>query len=57
MALYFGNQEVNINQGETLCFLNIFSEQLITNGVRMLSSNNLIFVDSDGLYITLKEDE
>ena len=58
MALYLGNSEkLKINLDNVEYLLNWFSGTPITNGVRLLSSENYILKDSNGLYLTTKEDE
>lgn len=57
MALYLGNSEkLKININNTICTLKLFSEVPILNGARLLSSENYILKDSNGIYITVKED-
>lgn len=58
MALYLGSSKklkVYLN-GVRYC-LNLFSEQPITNYIRLLSTDDLILKDSNGLYLTIKEAE
>lgn len=58
MALYLGSsdkQKVVLN-GAAYC-LNLFTQVAITNGIRLLSSDNYILKDSNGLYLTVKESE
>ena len=57
MALYLGNQKVKLNLNGAAYKLNIFSTASIINGTILLSSDNYILKDSNGLYITLKESE
>lgn len=58
MGLYLGSSEkLKINLNNILCSLNLFSETPITNSVRLLSSEGYILKDSNGLYLTAKEDE
>lgn len=58
MALYLGSSgELKINSNGTVCYLNFFSTIPITNGIRLLSSENYILKDTNGLYITTKEEE
>lgn len=57
MALYLGNEKIKINLDSIVYYLNIFSETPITNGIRLLSSDRYILKDSNGLYLTFKEDE
>lgn len=58
MALYLGNSEkLKINIDNIVYCLNLFSKTPITNGVRLLSSDNFIIKDANGLYLTIKEDK
>lgn len=58
MALYLGGskrQKVILDEN-TYC-LNLYSTTPITNGIRLLSSEGYILKDSNGLYLTFKEEE
>jgi hypothetical protein len=56
MALYLGNSEkLKFNLSGAVYNLNLFSTTPITNGVRLLSSDNYILKDSNGIYLTTKE--
>ena len=58
MALYLGNgDKLKVMVGNTACSMEVFSEILITNGIRLLSSEGYILKDSKGLYLTTKEAE
>lgn len=58
MALYLGSSEkLKININNNVYYLNLFSENPITNGIRLLSSDGYILKDSNGLYLTFKEGE
>ena len=58
MALYLGSSEkLKINIDNVKYYLNLFSKIPITNGIRLLSSNDYILKDSNGLYLTTKEDK
>lgn len=57
MALYLGNDKIKVNINGIVYNLNLFSETLILNGVRLLSSEGYILRDVNGIYITAKEDE
>lgn len=58
MALYLGSSEkLKININNVTHYLNLFFEAPITNGIRLLSSDGYILKDSNGLYITTKEEE
>ena len=57
MALYLGSDKLKINLNGVAYNLNLYSTNPITNGVRLLSSEGYILKDSNGLYITTKEDK
>lgn len=58
MALYLGNSEkLKIILNDSVVKLQFFSEKPITNGIRLLSSEDYVLKDSNGLYLTAKEDE
>ena len=58
MALYIGNSEkMKIHLGDALKHLNVFSTVLITNGIRLLSSEGYILRDSNGAYLTAKKED
>lgn len=58
MALYFGSSEkLKVNLDGIKYYLNLYSKNPITNGIRLLSSEKYILKDSNGLYITAKEDK
>lgn len=56
MALYLGEDKVKLNLDGIVYFLNLYSEILILNGIRLLSSDDYILQDSNGLYLTAKEE-
>lgn len=58
MALYLGSsdQQKVILDGVVYRF-NLFTSTPITNFIRLLSSDNYTLKDSNGLYLTVKEDE
>lgn len=55
MALYLGGNKVKININNAKYSMKFFSETLITNGIRLLSSEGYILKDSNGVYLTAKE--
>ena len=57
MVLYLGNQKVKLNLNGIAYKLNMFSKAPIIKGTILLSSDNYILKDFDGLYITSKESE
>ena len=56
MSLYLGNSEkLKVNLNNIIYRFKLFSENPITNGIRLLSSDNYILKDSNGLYLTIKD--
>ena len=51
MALYLGDNKVKINLNWIVCSLNLFSSNLILNGDLLLSSDDYILQDSNGIYL------
>lgn len=58
MAIYLGSgQKVKLNFGNSVCSLIIPSATPVLNEVKLLSSDNYILKDSNGIYLTAKEDK
>lgn len=58
MALYIGNGErIKITSNNSMFCLNLFSENPITNGIRLVSSDGLTLEDIKGLFLTTKNEE
>lgn len=56
MALYLGSSEkLQVKLDNIIYNINLFSSTLITNGGLLLSFDNYILKDSNGLYLTVKE--
>lgn len=56
MSLYLGNsKKLKVNLNNIIYRFKLFSENPITNGIRLLSSDNYILKDSNGLYLTIKD--
>ena len=55
MAIYIGSNKQKITSDDSSFRLNIFSTTPITNGIRLLSSENYMLKDKNGLYLTAKE--
>lgn len=56
MGLYLGNSEkLKVNLNNVIYRFNLFAEIPITNGIRLLSSDNYTLKDSNGLYLTVKD--
>ena len=51
MALYLGKDKVKINLNGIVYCLNLFSTVPITNGVLLLSSDDYILQDFNGIYL------
>lgn len=57
MALYLGSSEkVKVILNGVVYYLNLFTTNPITNGIKLLSSDNYILRDSNGRYLTVNED-
>ena len=58
MALYLGSgKKQKLISNGAVYYINLFSKTSITNGIKLLSSDNYILKDSNGLYLTAKESE
>lgn len=58
MAIYLGNSgALKIVTSQGICRLIIPSSSPIVNGVMLLSFDNYILKDSNGVYLTAKEEE
>lgn len=55
MSLYVGGIKYNIILDGSICNLDIYSPTPITNGIRLLSSDDYILKDINGLYLTVTE--
>lgn len=56
MALYLGSNKVKINLDGKVYYLNLFSKIVITNNDILLSADNYILQDLNGVYLTTKEE-
>lgn len=56
MALYLGESKISINNNRIRYLLNLFSEVPILNGLVLLASEGYLLKDSNGIYLTAKED-
>ena len=58
MGLYLGGGEkLKLNIGNTICNLIIPTTITTLNDIMLLSSNNYILKDSNGVYLIAKEDK
>ena len=57
MALYLGAEKKKINLSSVVYILQLLSKTPITNGIRLVSSDDHILKDLNGLYLTTKEGE
>lgn len=57
MAIYVGDKKQQIKIGDQKCYLNFFTTVSIVNGIQLLSKDGYVLKDSNGLYLTVKEDE
>lgn len=53
MALYLGSEKVQINLNGIIYHLNLYTTTLILNGISLISSDDYILKDSNGLYLTV----
>lgn len=56
MALYLGGDKLKINLDGIVYRLNLYSENPITNGSILLSSDKYILKDCKGVYLTAMQD-
>ena len=52
MALYAGGTKISFVLGQKICGTRLYSSVPITNGVRLLTSDGNLLVDSKKLYVT-----
>lgn len=57
MALYLGNNKVKTNLNNITCCLNLISVKPTKNNVVLLSSDNFILKDLNGILLIPKEGE
>jgi hypothetical protein len=57
MAIYIGGQKFKLIVGGDICDMQIYSPTPITNGVRLLSSDDYTLKDINGLYLTTKKED
>lgn len=57
MALYLGSDKIKANLDGIVYSLNLHSVMPSTNGIRLLSYEDYILKDSNGLYLTVQEAE
>lgn len=58
MALYLGSSDkLKINLNGIVYYLNLFSKTSVANGIRLLSSDDYILIDSNNAYLTVKESD
>jgi hypothetical protein len=57
MAIYAGSDQCRIVAGDEVCDLDTYSPFPITNGVRLLSSDDYVLKDKNNIYITFKKED
>lgn len=57
MAIYLGSQKYKIVLGGDIYDMQIYSPIPITNGIRLLSSDDYTLKDINGLYLTTKKED
>ena len=55
MAIYAGGVKCKLTSNGSTFSLNMYSSTPITNGIRLLSSDDYMLKDLNGLYLTIKE--
>ena len=53
MALYLGNSKVKVNINGVAYRFNLYADPPITNGLRLLTSEDFVIKDVNGVYITV----
>ena len=54
MVIYLGSNKQKISVGSSSYYLNFYSTVAIVNGIALLSSDNYMLKDKNGLYLTAK---
>lgn len=57
MGLYLGSNRQKLQINNTVVNMHIYSSTPITNGIVLMSSNNYMLKDANGLFLTVKEDK
>lgn len=58
MAIYIGNQKQKVIVDGITCYLKIVESTMIQDAAEVvLSSDDWVLLDSDGLYLMVKEEE
>ena len=57
MTLYLGSDKVKINFNGVIYRINPYIMHPVVNGISLLSLDNYILKDINGLYLTAKEDK
>lgn len=57
MGIYLGNLPMQISIGNITYISLLPADFVITTGVKLMSSDNYLFKDTLGQYLTLKEEE
>lgn len=58
MAIYAGGQKYKLIAGGGVCDMQIYTPNtIITNGIRLLSSDDYTLKDINGLYLTTKKED
>ena len=58
MALYIGDQKCKLVLGGKVCNVIVYTPNaVIINGIKLLSSDDFILKDINGLYLTTKKED
>ena len=56
MAAYLGNQKVDVKLGSVARLINFYSTTIWTNGIRLLTDDDYVLKDANGLFITVEKE-
>lgn len=57
MAIYLGSDKFKLHLGNKPYCMNLYTTNLILNGVKLLSSEGYVLRDKNGTHLTAKESE
>lgn len=57
MAIYLGETKYKIIADGKVCSMQVYSPTPITNGIRLLSSDDYTLKDMNNIYLTVKKED
>lgn len=57
MNLYLNNKKYKLYLNGVLCRINLLISEIISSGIRLLSSDGITLRDKNGFYLTSKDGE